>query len=61
MTTFKTEQADWNSWMQEEHNLDEYREKFGIKMTRENICDTVKSIMMKSYLLDLSEACITRQ
>lgn len=61
MTTFKNENSDWMQFAQEEHTLDEYLEKFGVSIKRENILNKVKTIIVKSDLLDLSEACITRQ
>jgi hypothetical protein len=54
MTTFNSENADWDSWAKEEHSLEEYLQKFDIKLTREKIEGKVKQIMVTSYLQDIA-------
>lgn len=54
MTTFKSENDDWLQFQQEEHSLEEYIQKFDIKLTREEIYGDVKLTMVKSYLQDIA-------
>lgn len=53
MISYKSEKEDWDSYMQDEHSLDEYIEKFNSKLTREEICGEVKVILIKEYLTDI--------
>jgi hypothetical protein len=53
MRSYKNENADWSSYMKEEHSLEEYLEKFNCKLTREGITNQVKDIMLESYKADL--------
>jgi hypothetical protein len=55
MTTFKSEQEDWIQYQSEEHSLEDYLQKFDIKLTREKIVGDVKLAMVKSYLYDMAD------
>lgn len=54
MVSYKTEAEDWNEFMNEEHSLEDYIEKFNLKLTRENILGKTKEIMLKQYIVDIS-------
>jgi hypothetical protein len=54
MTTFKSEQEDWMQFQSEEHSLEDYLQKFDIKLTREKIVGDVKLAMVKTYLQDVA-------
>jgi hypothetical protein len=53
MLSYKSEAEDWNAYMQEEHSLEDYIEKFNLKLTRESILGKTKEIMLKSYIADI--------
>ena len=53
MLSYKSEAEDWNAWMQKEHSLENYIEKFNLKLTREQIIGKTKEIMLKSYIVDI--------
>jgi len=53
MISYKSEKEDWSAYMQDEHSLEEYIEKFNIKLTREEIIGKTKEIMLKSYIADI--------
>jgi hypothetical protein len=46
-------ESGWDEFMQEEHLLEEYIEKFNLKLTRENILGKTKEIMLKQYISDI--------
>lgn len=53
MLSYKSEAEDWNAFMEEEHSLEDYIEKFNLKLTREQIIGKTKEIMLKSYISDI--------
>lgn len=46
-------ESGWNEFMTEERSLDEYIEKFNLRLTKEQILGDVRDIMMKSYIADI--------
>jgi hypothetical protein len=53
MISYKTEVEDWAAFAEDEHGLEDYIEKFNLKLTRENIIGKTKEIMLKSYISDI--------
>ena len=53
MISYKSEVEDWSAWAFDEHSLEDYIEKFNLKLTREQIIGKTKEIMMKSYIADI--------
>jgi hypothetical protein len=53
MISYKSKAEDWNEWAKEEHSLEDYIEKFNIKLTREHIIGRTKEILLKSYIADI--------
>jgi hypothetical protein len=54
LATFKSEHDDWQQFMQEEHSMEEYIQKFDIKLTREDIFGIAKQALMIEYIKDLA-------
>jgi hypothetical protein len=46
-------ESGWQEFMESEHSLEEYLQKFGTKLKREDIYPEVKAILMKEYANDL--------
>jgi hypothetical protein len=46
-------ESGWKEFQEEEHTLEEYIEKFNLKLTRENILGKTKEIMLKQYISDI--------
>jgi hypothetical protein len=46
-------ESGWCEFMSEERSLEDYIEKFNIKLTRENIIGKTKEILLKNYIADI--------
>jgi hypothetical protein len=46
-------ESGWKEFQEEEHSLEDYIEKFNLKLTREHIIGKTKEIMLKSYIADI--------
>jgi hypothetical protein len=53
MVSYKSEAEDWRELMNEERSLEDYIEKFNLKLDKEQIIGTVKQILLTEYINDI--------
>jgi hypothetical protein len=55
MVSYKNEVEDWSAFAEDEHSLEQYIEKFTIRLNREQIPSKVKEIMLREYIKDVGQ------